>query len=96
MQLMRNLAIRFNQLINGKFNAAVEFTPAAATTTTVIIDTRITPLSVFFIEPTNSAGAVELAAGTMFVDNANRGAGTCTITHSTGAASQLFRLVILA
>lgn len=95
-QQVKNLAVRFNQMLQGKFNVAVEFTPVAATTSTVITDARLTPNSVLLIEPTSSGGAVELAAGSMFVDTANRGQGTCTITHSTGAAGNLFRLVILA
>ncbi len=95
-RLVRGLATRLIQLLRGKMNVAVEFTPAAATTSTVITDTRITPNSIFIIEPTSSSGAAEVAAGTMFVAAADRGAGTCTVTHSTGAASELFRLVILA
>lgn len=95
-RLVRDLCTLFNQLLQGKLNAAVEFTPAAATTSTVVTDVRITPNSLFIIEPTSSGGAAELAAGTMFVAAADRGAGTCTVTHSTGAADELFRLVILA
>jgi len=95
-RLIRDLATRINQLLLGKINVAVEFTPDVAATSTVITDTRITPNSLFIIEPTSSAGAIELAAGTMFIAVANRGAGTCTVTHSTGAAEELFRLVILA
>ena len=95
-RLAREIATRFNALLQAKMNMAVEFTPVAATTSTVITDTRITPNSILLIEPTSSGGATELAAGSMFVAAANRGAGTCTVTHSTGAASNLFRLVILA
>ena len=95
-RLARDIATRFNQLLQGKLNVAVEFTPAVATTSTVVTDTRLTPRSILLIEPTSSAGAIEKAAGTMFVAAADRGAGTCTITHSVGAAGELFRLVILA
>ena len=92
---IRQLIARINNMLRGKINAAVEFTPDPATTSTVVDDTRITPNSIFLIEPTSSAGAIELAAGTMYVDAATRGDQTCTVTHSTGAADQLFRLVIL-
>ena len=92
---IRQLLARVNNILRGKINAVVEFTPVAATTSTVVDDTRITPLSVFLIEPTSSGGAVELAAGTMYVDLPTRGDQTCTVTHSTGAAGELFRLVIL-
>jgi hypothetical protein len=86
----------FNNLLRGKLNVAVEFTPAVAAVSTVVRDSRISPTSIFLIEATSSAGAVELAAGTMFVAAADRGVEECTVTHSAGAASQLFRLVILS
>lgn len=92
---IRQLVARVNNLLRGKFNVAVEFTPAAATTSTVVNDSRITPNSTVLIEPTSTAGAAELAGGGMFVDAAARGDQTCTVTHTTGAANQLFRLVIL-
>ena len=95
-RLVRQMSTLFNNLLRGKVNIGVEFTPAAATTSTDVTDVRIGPDSIFIIEPTSSAGAAELAAGTMFVDAADRGAGECTITHSTGAANELFRLVILS
>ena len=95
-QLLKNLAIRINQLLIGKVNIAVEFTPVALATTTVITDSRLTPNSVLLIEPTSAAGSTELASGAMFVDSADREAGECTVTHSVGAATELFRLVILA
>lgn len=95
-RLVRQLSTLFNNILRGKLNIAVEFTPAAATTSTDIVDARIGPNSIFIIEPTSSGGAVELAAGTMFVAAADRGAEECTVTHSTGAADELFRLVVLS
>jgi len=92
---IRQLITRINNILRGKVNAAVEFTPAAATTSTVVNDSRITPNSVFLIEPTSAGGATELASGAMYVDAATRGDKTCTVTHSVGAATELFRLVIL-
>lgn len=92
---LRQVATTVNNLLKGKVNAAVEFTPAAATTSTLVTDLRISPLSVLLIEATSAAGAVELASGAMFIDITDRGAGECTITHSVGAATELFRLIIL-
>lgn len=93
---LQDLAVTVNNLLRGKVNVAAEFTPAAATTSTVVTDARITPQSIFLIEPTSAAGAAELAGGGMYVDLADRGAGTCTITHTTGAAGELFRLLIVS
>ena len=95
-RLVRQISTLFNNVLRGKVNVAVEFTPAVAATSSVVLDSRIGPDSIFIIEPTSSAGAVELAAGTMFVAAADRGVEECTVTHSTGAASELFRLVILS
>ncbi|MDB4306180.1 hypothetical protein N9980_01280 [bacterium] len=94
--LLRQMATLFNNLLRGKLNVAVEFIPAALDTSTTVTDSRIGPDSILIIEPTSSAGAVEIAAGTMFIDAADRGVEQCTVTHSTGAASELFRLVILS
>lgn len=95
LQLIRAMAIKINQLLLGKINIAVEF-EAAVGTSTDVNDARITPNSVFIIEPTSSDGAVELAAGTMFVAAADRGDKTCTVTHSTNAATETFRLIIIS
>ena len=83
-----------NNLLAGRMNIGIEFTPAAAATSTVIIDARITPNSHFLIEATSVAGAAELP--TMVVESVNRGAGTCTVTHTAGAAGELFRLIVLS
>lgn len=95
-RLVRQMSTLFNNLLRGKLNIAVEFTPAAATTSTDVDDSRIGPDSIFIIEPTSSGGASELASGSMFVAAADRGNGTCTVTHSTNAANELFRLVIFS
>jgi hypothetical protein len=94
--LVRQMATLFNNMLRGKLNVAVEFTPAVATTSTVVDDSRIGPDSIILIEPTSAGGATELASGAMFIADADRGVETCTVTHSTGAASELFRLVILS
>jgi hypothetical protein len=88
--LFERLVSVANNAAEGKINCAVEFTPALGAVTTEVIDQRITPNSVLLIEPTSDEAALIRAP------LEDRSVGRCTLTHSTAAAGETFRLIILA
>lgn len=73
------------QMRSGKLELVGEVTLTAGVASTTVTDIRISPQSVIVWHPTTANAAAELAAGTMYVTDANMGNGTMTITHANAA-----------
>lgn len=84
------------QMRKGKIECVAEFTLTANVGSTVLTDSRISPQSVIVWHPTTANAAAELAAGTMYITDANMGNGTATVTHANNAQTdRSFRLAII-
>lgn len=73
------------QLRNGKMEIVGELTLTAGAASTAVTDIRVSPQSVIVWHPRTANAAAELAAGTMYVTDANMGNGTFTVTHANNA-----------
>lgn len=73
------------QIRNGKIELAGEVTLTAGAASTTVTDIRISPQSIIVWHPRTANAAAELAAGTLYVTDANMGNGTMTITHANNA-----------
>lgn len=84
------------QLRNGKTENVAELTLTANAATTAVTDIRVSPQSVIVWHPRTANAAAELAAGTMYVTDANMGNGTFTVTHANNAQTDRdFRYAII-
>jgi hypothetical protein len=84
------------QIRSGKLEVVAEVTLTASAASTTITDIRISPQSVIVWHPRTANAAAELAAGTMYITDANMGSGTATITHANNAQTDRdFRLAII-
>ena len=72
-------------LRHGKLECVTNVTLTANATSTVINDQRLAPQSVVIFDPLTANAAAELAAGTLYAAEANRGVTTWTITHANNA-----------
>lgn len=73
------------QLRNGKMEIVGELTLTAGAASTAVTDIRVSPQSVIVWHPRTANAAAELAAGTMYVTDANMGNGTFNVTHANNA-----------
>jgi hypothetical protein len=73
------------QLRSGKMEVVGELTLTASAATTAVTDIRVSPQSVIVWHPRTANAAAELAAGTMYITDANMGSGTFTVTHANNA-----------
>jgi len=84
------------QLRNGKMEIVGELTLTAGAASTAVTDIRVSPQSVIVWHPRTANAAAELAAGTMYVTDANMGNGTFTVTHANNAqVDRTFRFAVL-
>ena len=84
------------QIRNGKTENVAELTLTANAASTTITDIRISPQSVIVWHPRTANAAAEMAAGTMYITDANIGNGTATVTHANNAQTDRdFRLAIV-
>lgn len=82
----RMLAQAISCVIDGLTNAAGEVTlTASGPTTTTVTDARAGIDSIITFMPKDSAGATELAAGSMYISTRNN--GSFVITHSAQGGS---------
>jgi hypothetical protein len=92
----RRLYEVMQQMRRGKLEAVGEVTLTANAASTTLTDTRISPQSVIIWHPRTANAATELAAGTMYITDANMGSGTATITHANNAQSdKTFRYAVI-
>jgi hypothetical protein len=84
------------QLRNGKMEVVGELTLTASAATTAVTDIRVSPQSVIVWHPRTANAAAELAAGTMYITDANMGSGTFTVTHANNAQTDRdFRYAVI-
>lgn len=84
------------QIKSGKLECVAELTLTANAASTTITDVRISPQSVIVWHPRTANAAAEMAAGTMYITDANIGNGTATVTHANNAQTDRdFRLAIV-
>ncbi len=80
----------------GKLECINEVTLTANAASTVLSDIRISTQSWIGWMPLTANAATELAAGTMYVLEANVGTGSITITHANNAQTdRKFRLIVI-
>ena len=84
------------QVRNGKLEIVGELTLTAGAASTAVTDIRVSPQSVIVWHPRTANAAAELAAGTMYITDANMGSGTFTVTHANNAqVDRTFRFAVL-
>jgi hypothetical protein len=92
----QDVAAALNDLAGGRGNngCTVTLTANAATTTVTSPSVRgLAPLDCLHFDPLTANAAAELAAGTMYVLEANRTANQIVITHANNAQTdRKFRL----
>ncbi len=82
-----------NNILAGKLNATASITITNSATSTVVTDYRVGSESVILFMPTTSAGATELASGSMYVSA--RSKNSFTITHTNDTTTRSFDYVVL-
>ena len=75
-----------NRIRRGRIECVTEVTLTANASSTVLYDRRLSPQTFLGFDPRTANAAAELAAGTMYVTDANRTTkGQVTITHANNA-----------
>jgi hypothetical protein len=69
----------------GKLECIVELTLAPGAATTTLIDERISNQTFVGFDPRTANAAAELAAGTLYILDANRTTGQVVVTHASNA-----------
>lgn len=82
-----------NNILAGKLNATASITITNSATSTVVTDYRVGSESVILFMPTTSAGATELASGSMYVSA--RSKNSFTIAHTNDTTTRSFDYVVL-
>lgn len=91
-----DLARGVRLLFQGKTNNTGEVTLMAGAASTTLTDPRLAVGSFLAFDPMTANAASELAAGTLYVLQANRNNLTWTITHANAATTdRTFRYVIV-
>lgn len=85
LQALRRVAGVLNSALTGKLNALGEVTLVAGGATTTLTDARLTIGSFIKFDPMTANAATELAAGTLYVLEANRRNGSFVLTHANNA-----------
>lgn len=84
------------QLRSGKTENVGEVTLTASVASTTVTDIRVSPQSVIVWHPRTANAAAEMAAGTMYVTDANMANGSFTITHANNAQTDRdFRYAVI-
>lgn len=92
----RRLRDALFRLRQGKLECVTEITLTANTTTTALIDRRLSVQSAVMFDPKTANAAAELAAGTMYVLTANRDSYVWVITHANNAqVDRTFQVCII-
>lgn len=81
---------------SGKLECVGELTLTANVASTAVTDIRVSPQSVIVWHPRTANAAAEMAAGTMYVTDANMGNGSFTVTHANNAQTDRdFRYAVI-
>ena len=84
------------QIRSGKLEIVGELTLTAGAASTAVTDIRVSPQSVIVWHPRTANAAAELAAGTMYITDANMGSGSMVVTHANNAqVDRTFRFAVL-
>jgi len=84
------------QMRSGKTENVGEVTLTAGAASTSVTDIRVSPQSVIVWHPRTANAASELAAGTMYVTDANMANGSFTITHANAVSvDRSFRYAVI-
>lgn len=93
---LRRLLESINAMRRGKLECVVEFTVTANTTTTDLVDPRLSPQSAVFFDPLTANAAQNVADSNFYVLEANRGNGTWKVTHPNQVTTdRKFKVIIL-
>lgn len=83
-------------LRSGKTENVGEVTLTANAASTAVTDIRVSPQSVIVWHPRTANAAAEMAAGTMYVTDANMANGSFTVTHANNAQTDRdFRYAVI-
>lgn len=95
-QAIRRIAGIVNSILSGKLNATVEITLTSGATTTTLTDARLTAGTALSFDPLTANAASELAAGTLYVLDADRKNGEHVITHANaGSTDRTFKVLMI-
>lgn len=95
-QYAQGISAACNRINTGKMNVAFDVTLDAGGAETVVTDSRLTSFSAALFDPMTANAAAELAAGTIYVLEADRRSGEWIITHANNAQTdRRFRMVVL-
>jgi len=83
----QKIAHVLNLAMSGKLNCTGEVTLTANDISTTVTDARVSGYSTIVFDPLTANAAAELAAGTMYVAEADRLGGSFTITHTNAAST---------
>lgn len=84
------------QIRRGKLEVVGELTLTANAASTTLNDSRISPQSVIVWHPRTANAAAELGNGTLYITDANMGAGTAVVTHANNAQTdRQFRYAVI-
>jgi len=84
------------QIRNGKLEIVGEVTLTVSAASTTVTDIRVSPQTVIVWHPRTANAAAELAAGTMYITDANMANGSFVITHANNLqADRTFRYACL-
>jgi hypothetical protein len=93
---MRRVLEALQALRLGKTANVGEFTLTANAASSTLSDIRISPQSVIAWHPRTANAAAEIAAGTMFITDANMSNGSAIVTHANNAqADRSFRYAVI-
>jgi hypothetical protein len=94
---LKDIDDRIIDMEGGRLSNAGEVTLAANAASTIVERYGVSSSDVLIFDPLTSNAAAELAAGTMFVAQANRAKGSFTITHANNAQTdRRFRFLFFA
>jgi hypothetical protein len=103
-QFLIQLAAASNRHNRGKMNFAVDqsgdgtltVTLTANVASTTVTDERLSYYSAVVFDPMTANAAAELAAGTLYVTQTNRGTGSWVLTHANNAQTdRTYRMAII-
>lgn len=95
-QYMRRVWDALYKLRQGKTENVGEFTLTANAASSTLRDERISNQSVIVWHPRTANASTELAAGTMYITDANISAGSAIVTHANNAqADRSFRYAVI-
>ena len=75
------------RVMQGKTQNVYDLTLTINAASTTITDLRLSTQTAILFDPRSANAATELKNGTMYILDANRGKGTCTITHANNSQS---------